>query len=159
MKVSTDYKKNFLCVVIESEASDGPSIREWYPVYKADRAEVGTLCGRQLTSINPTEGIYVDEEGNVFQLANRGETKPLEVEQLGARRKSELEALLEASLDGPAPSRSHADASGQVAEKDDRGMGVKRAHRKRLKVVPARREESVDAVCWSEQRGGSRVGS
>jgi len=104
------------------------------------------------------EGIYLDEEGNVFQLANRGETKPLEVEQLGAGPKSELEALLEASLSGPAP--SHADASGQAGEKDDRGIGVKRAHRKRLKVVPARSEESVDAATQtSNGREGDPTGN
>ena len=146
MKISLDFKKGFLCVLTQSEGPNESLIREWHPVYKAERAELGTLSGRPLTSINATEGIYVDEEGNVFQLANRGETEPLEVEQLGAGQKSELEALLEASLNGPAPSRSHADASDQAAEKDDRGRSAKRVHRKRLKVVSARREESVDAA-------------
>jgi hypothetical protein len=145
MKITLDCKKGFLCVLSESDTSDG-SIRVWHPVRRAERTEMDTLCGRPLTHINPTEGIYVDEEGNVFRLANRGETQLLEVEQLGTGQKSELEALLEASLSGPAPSPSHADASSQAGEKDDRRMGAKRSHRKRLKVVPARSEESVDAA-------------
>ena len=98
MKTILDYKKDFLCVLTESDTSDGSSIRVWHPVRRAERTEIETLSGRPLTIINPTEGIYVDEEGHVFRLANRGETKPLEVEQLGAGQKSELEALLEASL-------------------------------------------------------------
>ncbi len=145
MKSSLDYRKNFLCVLIESEVSDGSSIRKWYPVYKAERAEAGMLCGRPLTSMNPKEGIYVDEEGNVFQLANRGGTKPLEVEQLAAEGKSELEALLEASLNG-VPQSPEADAAGQAEGKSDTGSVAKRAHRKRIKIVPARRDEFADAA-------------
>src|SRR5271163_358921 len=46
------------------------------------------------------EGIYVDEEGNVYQLKDKGATKPIDVEELGKTDKTELETLLEASLDG-----------------------------------------------------------
>jgi len=42
----------------------------------------------------------VDEEGTVFQLANKGETKPIEVEHLLGTEKTELEVLLAASLKG-----------------------------------------------------------
>ncbi|MGO9452540.1 MAG: ERF family protein [Candidatus Binataceae bacterium] len=40
----------------------------------------------------------MDEEGKVYQLTDKGETKPIEVEHLPGREKTELEALLEASL-------------------------------------------------------------
>jgi hypothetical protein len=37
VKAILDYKKNFLCVLIESEIQDGPCgavlLREWYPVH------------------------------------------------------------------------------------------------------------------------------
>ena len=40
----------------------------------------------------------MDEEGNVFQLLDKGETKPIEVEHLPGTEKTGLEVLLEASL-------------------------------------------------------------
>jgi hypothetical protein len=46
------------------------------------------------------EGIYVDEEGNVYQLKDKGAAKPIAVKDLGETGKTELEILLEASLDG-----------------------------------------------------------
>jgi hypothetical protein len=42
----------------------------------------------------------VDEEGNVFQLLDKGETKPIEVEQLAGTAKTDLDVMLEASLKG-----------------------------------------------------------
>jgi len=156
MKSSLDCRKDFLCVVIESETADGSSIRGWYPVHKAERAEIQTLCGRPLTNISATEGIYVDEEGNVFQLANQGETIPLEVEQVATERKNELETLLEASLNGSRPP-PQVDASGQTVGKDDRGRGTKRANRKSVKILPARREESADGITGASN--GAEEGS
>ena len=85
MKTTLDYKKDFLCVLTESEISDGPRgavlVREWHPVHAAEEAEVRTLVGRPVTEVNSDEGIYIDEEGNVFQLAEKGRSKPMEVEQ------------------------------------------------------------------------------
>jgi hypothetical protein len=104
MKSSLNHKKDFLCVLAEYSASNGPHtavlVREWYPVYRADEAEIRTLLGRPVTVVDSTEGTYVDEEGNVYQLMDKGETKPIEVEDLSAGEKSELEVLLEASLNG-----------------------------------------------------------
>jgi hypothetical protein len=49
MKTTLDHKKDFLCVLTESEASDGPRgavlVREWHPVHAAEEAEVRTLVG------------------------------------------------------------------------------------------------------------------
>ena len=85
MKTILDHRKNFLCVLTESEISDGPRgavlVREWHPVHAAEEAEVRTLVGRPVTEVNSDEGIYIDEEGNVFQLAEKGRSKPMEVEQ------------------------------------------------------------------------------
>jgi len=50
----------------------------------------------------------VDEDGNVYQLAEKGETKPIAVEQLPGGEKTELEALLEGSLAGRKEPQSNA---------------------------------------------------
>ena len=94
--------RGFLCVLIEN----GIEPKKWLPVRRADYAEVQTLLGRPVTSVNLQEGIYVDEEGNVFQLLDKGETKPIEVEHLPGTEKTELEVLLEASLKGKKTERT-----------------------------------------------------
>ena len=94
MRASMDYRDRFLCVLIEN----GIEPKKWFPVRRADYAEAQTLLGRPVTSVNQQEGVYVDEEGNVYQLADNGETKPIEVEHLPGTEKTELEVLLEASL-------------------------------------------------------------
>jgi ERF superfamily len=106
MKTALDHKKGFLCVLTESEISDGPRgtilVKEWHPVHAAEEAEVLTLLGRPVTEANSDEGIYIDEEGNVFQLAEKGRSKPMEVEQLAwARGPAEADGA--ASANGRAP--------------------------------------------------------
>jgi hypothetical protein len=91
-----DHRDGALCVLIEK----GPEQRSWFPVRRAEYTEVQTLLGRPVTCVNEPEGIYVDEEGNACQLADKGETKPIVVEHLPAQAKTELEVLLEASLQG-----------------------------------------------------------
>src|SRR5208283_4598744 len=100
MKTSLDFRKDFLCVLTESGAPNGSFVREWYPVREADQADVQILCGRPVTKISSAEGIYVDEEGNVFELMDKGETKPIEVEHLPGTGKTEVEVLPKASLNG-----------------------------------------------------------
>src|SRR5208282_6651237 len=96
MRASLDYRNEFLCVLV----ANGIEPKKWYPVSRTDYAEVQTLLGRPLTSANLQEGIYVDEEGNVFQLLDKGEMKPIEVEHLPGTEKTKREALPEASLKG-----------------------------------------------------------
>src|SRR5258708_2888403 len=77
------YRDGFLCVVAQ-RCADGPqqkTVRLWYPVRKAEEAETGSLTGRAVVEIDPKEGIYIDEEGTIFQLAEKGETKPIAVEE------------------------------------------------------------------------------
>ncbi len=106
MKSTLDYRDGHLCILNESEPGASSSggapgnMREWYAVREAAKAEVAILVGRPVTRVESEEGLYVDEEGNVFQLADKGETKPIEVEHLPGTEKTELEALLEASLKG-----------------------------------------------------------
>ncbi len=104
MKSTLDYLSGHLCILNESEpgaSSPGNAsgtMCEWYAVRKAAEAEVAILVGRPVTSVDQREGIYVDEEGNVYQLQDKGETKPIEVEHLPGTEKTELELLLGASL-------------------------------------------------------------
>jgi hypothetical protein len=90
MKTTLDYKKHFLCVLTELEISDrrrgAVLVKEWHRVHAAEEAEVQTLVGRPVTAANAAEGIYVDEEGNVFQLAEKGRSKPMEVERSALER-------------------------------------------------------------------------
>jgi hypothetical protein len=47
VKTILDFKNDFLCVLTESEVSDGPRravlAREWHAVHAAEEAEVRTL--------------------------------------------------------------------------------------------------------------------
>ena len=53
------------------------------------------LVGRPLNSVDPGEGLYADEEGNPYQLLERGKTRPLPVKKapvarnLSGRRKKQ----------------------------------------------------------------------
>jgi len=107
MRIAIGFREGLLCVLQERNGS-----RAWLPVRKADDGESPTLDGRSVSLVDSKEGIYVDEQGTVYQLMDKGETKPIKVEHLAGTEKSELEGLLEASLnrtkkggqnDGPKP--------------------------------------------------------
>jgi hypothetical protein len=97
VKTTLSYRDGYLNIV-EEESGPTESTKKWLQVRRAEYAEVQTLLGRPVRSVNLQEGIYVDEEGNVFQLLNKGETKPIEVEHLGLSEKTDPEGLLMASL-------------------------------------------------------------
>ena len=100
IRTSLAYRNGFLCVVAERGSPQGPhptTLKLWYPVRNAPEAELQTLLGRPVSEVDPKEGIYVDEEGTVFQLAEKGETKPMLVEEIPDEG-GELEQLLAASL-------------------------------------------------------------
>jgi hypothetical protein len=111
---SLAFKDGALCVLAERANPDGPNQRPlklWYPIREAQEAELSGLIGRSLTEVDVKEGIYVDEEGTVFQLAEKGDTKPiLDNEEAGDG--GGLEQLLAASLRGggdlAANGRTHA---------------------------------------------------
>jgi hypothetical protein len=97
MRTAIGFREGLLCVLQERNGS-----RAWLPVREADDGEPSTLDGRPVSLIDSKEGIYVDEQGTVYQLMDKGETKPVKVEQLAGTEKTEIEALLEASLNGRA---------------------------------------------------------
>jgi hypothetical protein len=97
---SLAFKNGALCVLAERANPDGPNqsrLKLWYPIREAQEAELSGLIGRSLTEVDVKEGIYLDEEGTVFQLAGKGDTKPiLDIEEAGDG--GGLERLLSASL-------------------------------------------------------------
>src|SRR5262249_50722086 len=93
-----DYKNKLLCVLVEYEVLQGNSltrVKEWYPVREADVSEVTTLLGRPLTEVEANEGVYVDEEGNVFELADKGDTRAIEVEREEIEREQAVDEIIE----------------------------------------------------------------
>jgi hypothetical protein len=139
MKTTLDYKNGFLCVPTESEISDASwgasAVKEWHSVQAAEEAEVRTLVGRSVIPVDSDEGIYVDEEGNVFQLAEKGRSKPMEVEQSACEREP-------APADAQTLANGRARKEGRASEKaasDNRG-GKDRKERtanKKRKRLPA----------------------
>ena len=82
-----------------------------------------TMADRSRAS-NQQEGIYVDEEGNVYQLAGRGRDEANRGRASLRTEKTDLEVMLEASLKG-------GQANGemqrrQAAPKGSRGRGRKK---------------------------------
>ena len=131
MNTSLDYRNSFLCVLTD----DGIHQKCWLPVIKAEHSEIRALLGRPVRELDPRKGVYVDEEGNVYQLADKGETKPIAVEQLPTREKTELQVLLEASLNGR---KANARTGGpKRLLRDKRSSGSKQ---KALRAVSAKPE-------------------
>ena len=97
MMITLKCRDDVLYVVEEADELN-PNVVRWLPVRKAEYSEARTLAGRAVRKIDASEGTYVDEEGNVYQLMDGGETKPIEVEHLAGKERTELEGLLKASL-------------------------------------------------------------
>src|SRR5579863_4107301 len=95
MRTAIGFREGLLCVLQERNGS-----RTWLPVRRADDGEPTTPDGRPVRLIDPAEGIYVDEQGTVCQLMDKGATKPIKVEHRVGTEKTELEGLLQASLSG-----------------------------------------------------------
>jgi hypothetical protein len=120
MSAGLDYRGGFLCVLVKS----GIEPKKWFPITRTDYAEVQVLLGRPVTSVNLQEGIYVDEEGNVFQLLDKGETKPIEVEHVRVKEKTEIEVPLETSLEEKKPQEQNGDS--KKVQRKNRTNGRKR---------------------------------
>ena len=123
MKTTLAYRDGYLNIV-EEESGPSESTKKWLQVRRAEYAEVQTLLGRPVRSVNLQEGIYVDEEGNVFQLLNKRETKPIEVEHLPGGEKTERDLLLNASSNGKKTHEQNGDS--KKVQRKNRTNGRKR---------------------------------
>jgi hypothetical protein len=138
------YQNGFLCVVAERDHTDGlhpTTLKLWYPIREAEEDEAQALLEGLLTEVDPKEGIYVDEEGTVFQLAQKGETKPILTEEIPGDG-GELEQLLSASLTG-------GKSAGKV-----RTHALQRVTRRRKKAT---RETNGSANSEAEQHCGGVI--
>jgi len=106
MKSALDYRDGRLCILNEFEqrgrTSDSPIklVREWYSLREVAEAEAAALIGRPVKRVDSAEGLYVDEDGEAYQVRREGGGQPFVVEHLPGGEKTELESLLEASLKG-----------------------------------------------------------
>ena len=70
-----------LCVVIETpfdteqSGESSPAMRQWFRVAEPD-GDLALVAGRPVRSIDPQEGLFIDEEGNSYRLAGGGQAKP-----------------------------------------------------------------------------------
>jgi hypothetical protein len=95
MRSAIGFSEGWLCILQERHGA-----MAWLPVREGADGEPPTLEGRPVGLLDAKEGTYVDEEGTVYQLKDKGATKPIKVERLTGTGKTELEGLLEASLNG-----------------------------------------------------------
>jgi hypothetical protein len=139
MKTSLDYKKDFLCVLAEFEVADasqeGVLVKKWYPVNPANEAEARALVGHPVIATDSGKGIYGDEEGNVYQLANGAETRPLEIERVASKPDGNLAALLQGSLRKAEQPRQAHGWGGPVAEGNNHEKVTKGRKRKGAPTV------------------------
>ncbi|MGA8567579.1 MAG: ERF family protein [Candidatus Binataceae bacterium] len=101
--------------------------KEWHPIHAAEEAEVRTLIGRPVSEVDSEEGIYVDEDGNVFKLAEKERSKPMEVEQSALEAEaagaddqaSDNNRALKEGKAGGAASEDHGDkAEGRITKRN-----------------------------------------
>jgi len=157
MQSSLDYRDGHLCILNESRPSvtapNGPqeNIREWYVVREAAEVEVATLLGQPVNRLDSSEGLYLDEEGNVYQLANKGETKPIAVEHLPGQEKSDLQILLEASLKNGKSPEPNGDSKGVHRRVRNNGRKAQRV----LQVESATSESASPETPAGPKTGGA----
>ena len=77
MKATVECRDGFLFIAEEREGA-----MAWLPVRHTTETEARALGGRPVTAVDSTEGTYIDEEGNVYQLMDKGDTKPIEIGDL-----------------------------------------------------------------------------
>src|SRR5580658_6085766 len=76
-----EVRDGILCVVVETALDGGaskagsPNMRQWFRVAEPD-ADPAVVAGRRVRNLDPQKGLFVDEEGNSYQLAGGGQAKP-----------------------------------------------------------------------------------
>ena len=81
---------NALQLAGASEASS-PGLRQWFLVEEPD-ATPSLVAGRPVRSIDPQQGLFIDEEGNSYRLAGGGQAKPDHAEVIPVEGGPRLEA-------------------------------------------------------------------
>ena len=85
MDLRLDYRNGFLCVLIDKAVPivtvAGPvRIRKWFPIREAGAEEMIGLVGRPLSIVDEAAGLYLDDSGEPYRLAQEGKTEAIGVE-------------------------------------------------------------------------------
>src|SRR5258708_5055451 len=152
MKSSLDYLNGRLCILNESElgaSSPGgalKSIREWYAVRETAEAEVATLVGRPVSRVESEDDLYVDEDGNPYQLAPMGKDKPFAIKITPLRRTSNRSGSCspqaESDTQPSAPGPAVADSVGRSSAGSSEIRPKELMRKPRRKRQTAAREDS-----------------
>ena len=100
-----EIRHGALCVLVETPFSAGrsgaaaPGMRQWYRVAEPP-LDPALVARRPVRSIDPSEGLFVDEEGNSYRLAGGGEATPEYAEVIPAVNGQATQAKAGASVDG-----------------------------------------------------------
>ena len=92
-----EARDGVLCIVVETPFSAGaseassPGMRQWFRVEEPD-ANPALVAGRPVRSIDPQQGLFIDEEGNSYRLAGGGQVKPDHAEVIPVEGGPRLEA-------------------------------------------------------------------
>jgi hypothetical protein len=76
-----EARDGVLCIVVETPFSAGvseassPGMRQWFRVEEPD-ANPALVAARPVRSIDPQQGLFIDEEGNSYRLAGGCQAKP-----------------------------------------------------------------------------------
>jgi len=76
-----EARDGILCIVVETpfdgaaSKAGSPAMRQWFRVEEPD-ADPALVAGRPVRNLDPQEGLFVDEEGNIYRLAGGGQAKP-----------------------------------------------------------------------------------
>src|ERR1700740_3262548 len=76
-----EVRDGVLCIVVETPFSacasqaSSPGMRQWFRVEEPD-ANPASVAGRPVRSIDPQQGLFIDEEGNSYRLAGGGAAQP-----------------------------------------------------------------------------------
>jgi len=92
-----EARDGILCILVET-ALDGaasktcaPAMRQWFRVEEPD-ADPALVAGRPVRSIDPQDGLFVDEERNSYRLTGGGQAKPDYAEVIPVEEGPRLEA-------------------------------------------------------------------
>jgi hypothetical protein len=85
MHTTLDVRDGYLCVIltlrgVRTKNSRPSSVRQWYLIREASEAEAPVLNGRPVSCTDREAGLYIDEEGTSYRLADGGQTKPFYTE-------------------------------------------------------------------------------
>jgi hypothetical protein len=125
-----EARDGVLCIVVETPFSAGaseasfPGMRQWFRVEEPE-ANPALFAGRPVRSIDPHQGLFIDEEGNSYRLAGGGQAKP------------DYAEVIPVSEDGPGTRLEAGGAPTPVKQRGGNGNGLPGRRRRKEGEKPA----------------------